>query len=129
MTDEQRRELVWNLCSTIGSHFEGYARNVDGVLREADDMVLSIIGPMQQQINKAEDIIARHDLCHNMHGQVDARAFADGCAAEQRKLYGCAPDADRVAELEDHWEEHDQIMDAIQKLQDRVDSLERGTVR
>lgn len=39
-----------------------------------------------------------HDICHNLHGKVDARAFADGCAAEQRKLYGCAPDADAAAE-------------------------------
>ncbi len=38
-----------------------------------------------------------HGVCHNLHGTVDARAFADGCAAEQRKLYGCAPDADSLA--------------------------------
>ena len=36
-------------------------------------------------------------ICHNLHGVVDARGFADGCAAEQRKLYGCAPDADLSA--------------------------------
>lgn len=47
----------------------------------------------------AEAIIAQHDLCRNLHGQVDARAFADGCTAEQRKLYGCAPDADEVIRL------------------------------
>lgn len=35
-----------------------------------------------------------NDLCHNLHRLVDAREFADGCAAEQRKLYRCAPDAD-----------------------------------
>lgn len=44
-------------------------------------------------------IIRQHDLCHNQHGKVDARAFADGCAAEQRKLYGCAPDADEATRL------------------------------
>lgn len=42
----------------------------------------------------AEAVIAQHNLCHDLHGKVDARAFADGCAAEQRKLYGCALDAD-----------------------------------
>ena len=40
-----------------------------------------------------------HDLCHNLHGTVDAEAFAAGCAAEQRRIYGCAPDADRCASL------------------------------
>lgn len=35
-----------------------------------------------------------HDICHNLHGKVSAEEFAAGCAAEQRKLYGRAPDAD-----------------------------------
>lgn len=38
-----------------------------------------------------------HTICHNLHGTVDAEGFADGCAAEQMKLYGCAPDRDRLA--------------------------------
>lgn len=38
-----------------------------------------------------------HDVCHNLHGTVDAKAFAAGCAAEQRRLYGCAPDHDLKA--------------------------------
>lgn len=44
----------------------------------------------------AEEI---HGICHNFPMTVGARAFADGCAAEQRRLYGCAPDADIVAAL------------------------------
>lgn len=44
-------------------------------------------------------IVRTHDICHNLHGKVDARAFADGCATEQRKLYGCAPDADEADRL------------------------------
>lgn len=55
-----------------------------------------------------------HNFCHNLHGKVDARAFADGCTDEQRKLYGCAPDADRVA-----------ILEAQDKLnRKRIDALE-----
>lgn len=45
------------------------------------------------------EIVKAHDLCHNLHGKVDARAFADGCAQEQRNLYGCAPDADECERL------------------------------
>ena len=48
---------------------------------------------------KLRKIIEQNDLCHNLHGEVDARAFADGCAQEQYKEYGCAPDADAVISL------------------------------
>jgi len=51
----------------------------------------------RRDLDKARAIIAQHDLCHDQHGKVDARAFADGCAREQRKLYGCAPDVDALA--------------------------------
>lgn len=54
----------------------------------------------ERRVKELEAIIKQHDLCHNLHGKVDDRAFADGCAAEQRKLYGRAPDADRIAALE-----------------------------
>lgn len=40
-----------------------------------------------------------HGICHNLHGTVDAKGFADGCAAEQRKLYGVAPDRDALEAL------------------------------
>lgn len=40
-----------------------------------------------------------HNICHDLHGKVDAAAFAAGCAEEQRKIYNCAPDADKVKEL------------------------------
>ena len=56
---------------------------------------------LHSRIAKLEAIIATHDLCHDLHGKVDARAFADGCAQEQRKLYGCAPDADALTSLKE----------------------------
>jgi hypothetical protein len=40
-----------------------------------------------------------HDICHNLHGTVSAQDFADGCAEEQRRLYGCSPDRDELAAL------------------------------
>src|SRR5690606_28685206 len=58
-----------------------------------------------QRAEAAETIIAQNDLCHNQHGKVDARALADGCADEQRKHYGCAPDADEVAKLKQRVED------------------------
>lgn len=44
------------------------------------------------EIIALQEIIETNNICHNLHGKVDARAFADGCAAEQIKLYGIAPD-------------------------------------
>jgi len=41
-----------------------------------------------------------NDLCHDLPKVVGPRAYADGCAKQQRELFGCAPDADRIAELE-----------------------------
>lgn len=55
---------------------------------------------LEMEKEKLKAIIEQHDLCHNLHGKVGAREFADGCAQEQRKLYGEAPDADRIVELE-----------------------------
>lgn len=40
-----------------------------------------------------------HNFCHNLHGTVDSQAFAQGCAHEQRRLYGCAPHVDEIAAL------------------------------
>lgn len=50
----------------------------------------------ERRVVELEAIIAQHNLCHDLHGKVGAREFADGCAAEQRKLYGCAPDVDKI---------------------------------
>lgn len=50
-------------------------------------------------INCLKAIIETNNICHNLHGQVDAAAFAEGCAEEQRKLYGRAPDADLAEKL------------------------------
>lgn len=40
-----------------------------------------------------------HNWCHNLHGKVNAEEFAAGCEAEQRRLYGCAPDVDTNQKL------------------------------
>jgi hypothetical protein len=52
------------------------------------------------EVRRLRGVIAQHDLCHDLHGQVNAGDFARGCAAEQRRLYGCSPDADRATTLE-----------------------------
>src|SRR3990167_2557637 len=38
-----------------------------------------------------------HSLCHNLPQTVPVCEFAAGCAAEQRKIYGAAPDAEDAA--------------------------------
>jgi hypothetical protein len=49
--------------------------------------------------DKYRAIVHQHNLCHDMHGKVGAKEFAQGCDAEQRKLYGCAPHADEIENL------------------------------
>lgn len=71
-----------------------FCKNID---RETM-LELAIIALVEAK-DKLQNIIDTNDLCHNKHGKVDARAFADGCADEQRKLYGCAPDADEIDRL------------------------------
>lgn len=77
-----------------------------GDLSHGYDVIRDDLATLRQQLadvtaerDEARAIIAKHDLCHNQHGKVDARAFADGCANEQRKEFGCAPDADEVSRL------------------------------
>ena len=45
---------------------------------------------------KREEI---HDICHNLHNCVGVEEFAEGCAKEQRKLYGSAPHVDKLREF------------------------------
>lgn len=45
-------------------------------------------------------IIATHEICHDLDGNVGPMEFAAGCTVKQRERYGCAPDADRAAFLE-----------------------------
>lgn len=40
-----------------------------------------------------------HNFCHNLHGTVSAKEFADACAAEQTQLYGQAPDRQQIDRL------------------------------
>lgn len=60
--------------------------------------LISAVRWLAAERERLQGVIAQHELCHDLHGKVDARAFADGCAAEQRRLYGCAPDADEACE-------------------------------
>jgi hypothetical protein len=61
-----------------------------------DGTFAQFVERLAKERDEARAIIDTNDLCHNLHGKVDAQAFADGCAQEQRKLYGCAPHADKV---------------------------------
>lgn len=51
------------------------------------------------EVARLKAIIAQHDLCHDLHGKVGAREFAEGCAQEQRKHYGRAPHQDALRAL------------------------------
>lgn len=89
LTDSERE--LWNNC---------YVADVMGSYRRgAMEGLLQSLSVSRARVAELEAIIAAHDLCHDLHGKVGPREFADGCAAEQRKIYGCAPDADENARL------------------------------
>lgn len=82
-----------------------------------------------QWINAANDELARlkrgefkpeeiQEFCHKLPETVSAREFADGCAAYQRTLYGCAPDADRHPDS--------LLRQAAQQLRAAVGAFERN---
>lgn len=73
--------------------------DVSIVWADSHQMLLHVF-ECHDEIRKLRAVIETHQLCHNLHGKVDAEAFAEGCADEQRKHFGCAPHADRVTELE-----------------------------
>ena len=51
------------------------------------------------EVARANAVIDQHELCHDEHGKVNARQFADLCAREQRQEYGEAPDRDEIHRL------------------------------
>ncbi len=59
----------------------------------------AVVEQLAVEVERLRAVIAAHDLCHNLHGKVGPREFAEGCAAEQRKEYGCAWHADEVERL------------------------------
>lgn len=59
-----------------------------------------LVGQVVEELLSLRGVIEQHNLCHDLHGKVNAEDFAKGCEAEQRRIYGCAPHADRIAELE-----------------------------
>ena len=74
----------------------------DDVIRQITNLQSGLAAQMPEllgRVKTAETIVATHDLCHDLHGKVGPCEFAEGCAREQRKLFGYAPDADKVRNL------------------------------
>lgn len=74
-------------------------------------MLTDVLDECRREIARLEAEVSRlkagkftkeeiHEICHNLNGTVDAQAFADGCAAEQIKLYGRALDRDTIDRLQ-----------------------------
>lgn len=83
---------------------------------------------LEKEVAKLSGVIAQNDLCHDLHGKVDAEDFAKGCAAEQRKIYGCAPDADRIKELENLLEKADDVISHASYCEMTGAKLNRGEI-
>lgn len=82
-------EAVYNLLNKNGMYQAQLKHDHSGL-----GLALAFIQHILDRMNTAERIIENHDLCHDKHGQVGVKEFAEGCADEQRKHYGRAPDAE-----------------------------------
>ena len=87
------------------------SRFIGDILRDLDDGAAGRTRPITGELcREAAAVIRRliagtvpkeeiHDICHNLHTCVGVEEFAEGCAKEQRKLYGTAPHADKLREF------------------------------
>jgi tetratricopeptide (TPR) repeat protein len=151
MTDERLAELEWLAAEVrrlraaadavppyhtgadgktyVGIQDIEYARNRADEAEEVFERALKTDGhELVAEIRRLRGVVAAHDLCHDLHGKVGPREFADGCAAEQRKLYGCAPDADDVVRLKAELTKIDTLLRLasnaalLDKLKERLES-------
>ena len=53
-----------------------------------------------RRVAELEAIIAKHDICHDLHGKVGRDEFEEGCRRETVKEFGSCGWAERIAELE-----------------------------
>lgn len=74
----------------------GERKGMDIGIREQE--LSNRVSELEKECTKLQKIIDTHDLCHDLHGQVGPEEFAKGCEQEQRKVFGCAPTADKLEE-------------------------------
>lgn len=86
------RETFLKMCREVATKNLKEANGLTGHGLNASTCIFLL-----DEIDRLQAIIDRHDLCHDLHGKVGANEFAQGCAQEQRKLYGYAPHADQLA--------------------------------
>jgi hypothetical protein len=96
------QDIVYSVCNSIDKILglgvgTGIACGTnDHPSNEVQDRMLTIAA----RIAELEAIIAKHDLCHDLHGKVGREEFEEGCRRETVKEFGSCGWADRIAELE-----------------------------
>ena len=107
MKDEQlenllvERERLIDLAADM-RHKGAPTSEYDDVIRQITNLQSGLAAQVPKllgRVKTAETIVATHDLCHDLHGKVGPCEFAEGCAREQRKLFGWAYHADAVRHL------------------------------
>lgn len=53
---------------------------------------------LEMEVAMLSGVISQHDLCHDLHGKVNAKGFDRGCIAEQKRIYNESPSADMLTE-------------------------------
>lgn len=115
ITAGPNRRVVFEYSNRTVNHSFDFSQEL--LLKKSEEAKSIVF--MKNNIHKLIDdverlsrIVEQHDLCHDLHGKVDAQCFAKGCEAEQRRIYGEAPHADEIVKLQNEIERLKHIVDA-----------------
>lgn len=85
------------ILATAGSHWvEDETKRVIAENRELRDRITAL----ESGLAAAKAVIAKHDLCHDLHGKVGRDEFEEGCRRETVKEFGSCGWAEKIASLE-----------------------------
>jgi hypothetical protein len=74
------------------------------------------------RLEKAEAIIAKHNLCHDLHGKVGREEFEEGCRRETIKEFGSCGWADELERLRSELSDYKSAAEVEAGLADEFNS-------
>jgi hypothetical protein len=67
------------------------AWTVEMIVSGFNKIVIEERDELKRENRKLQGVIEQHNLCHDLHGKVNAEDFDKGCQAEQMRIYGRVP--------------------------------------
>ena len=84
---------TWKITGvTAFNYLISNGEQVVGTAHRGDaDHLASVLNGYEKKIEDLEEIIRKHNLCHDLHGKVGVDEFSQGCINEITKEYGHCP--------------------------------------